>query len=91
MTTARTTPTALHKRYLRTLGIIEIIAGLVVLVLPRLGGPLVAAWLVGIIINLLILGGYGDIALRDFGLMLGAFVLTRLAWAYPAQPPTARR
>jgi hypothetical protein len=66
-------------------GAIEIVAGLVVLVLPRFGAPLVAAWLAGIILNLLLVGGYGDIALRDFGLMLAALVLTRLAWAYPAR------
>ncbi|MGN6780112.1 MAG: hypothetical protein ACTHJH_01265 [Marmoricola sp.] len=64
-------------------GVIEIVAGLVVLVAPRFGGPLVAAWLAGIIVNLLVLGGYGDVALRDVGLMLAALVLTRLAWAYP--------
>lgn len=64
-------------------GGIEIVAGIAVLLLPRLGGPLVAAWLGGIIVNLLIVGGYGDIALRDFGLMLAAIVLARLAWAYP--------
>jgi hypothetical protein len=63
-------------------GVIEIIAGLVVLVAPRFGGFLVAAWLGGIIVNLLLVGGYGDIALRDFGLMLGALSLTRLAAAY---------
>jgi hypothetical protein len=63
-------------------GVIEIVAGLVVAVAPRFGGFLVAAWLGGIIVNLLIVGGYGDIALRDFGLMLGALSLTRLAAAY---------
>jgi hypothetical protein len=63
-------------------GVIEIIAGLVVLVAPRFGGYLVAAWLGGIIVNLLLVGGYGDIALRDFGLMLSALTLTRLASAY---------
>src|SRR4051794_13449512 len=62
-------------------GVIEIAAGLVVATLPRFGGPLVAGWLAGIIVNLLIVGGYGDIALRDFGLMLGALTLTRLAVA----------
>jgi hypothetical protein len=65
-------------------GVIEIVAGLAVLLLPRLGGPLVAVWLAGIIVNLLMVGGYGDVALRDFGLMLAALVLARLAWAYPA-------
>jgi uncharacterized membrane protein YphA (DoxX/SURF4 family) len=60
-------------------GVIEIAAGLVVAVAPRFGGLLVAAWLGGIIVNLLIVGGYGDIALRDFGLLLGALTLARLA------------
>jgi hypothetical protein len=60
-------------------GVIEIAAGLVVAVAPRFGGFLVAAWLGGIIVNLLLVGGYGDIALRDFGLLLGALTLARLA------------
>jgi hypothetical protein len=72
-------------------GGVEIVAGLVVLLLPRVGAPLVAAWLAGIIVNLLIVGGYGDIALRDFGLMLAALVLARLAWAYPAGLPRTWR
>lgn len=63
-------------------GVVEIVAGLVVLVKPKYGAPLVAAWLLGIIIDLLSYSGYYDIALRDFGLMLGALTLTRLAWAY---------
>jgi uncharacterized membrane protein YphA (DoxX/SURF4 family) len=62
-------------------GGIEIIAGLVVLVAPRFGGLLVAGWLAGIIVSLLLVGGYGDIALRDFGLLLGALTLARLASA----------
>jgi uncharacterized membrane protein YphA (DoxX/SURF4 family) len=65
-------------------GAIEILAGLVVLVMPRFGGLLVAGWLAGIIVSLLLAGGYGDIALRDFGLLLGALTLSRLAGAYPA-------
>src|SRR6476661_1096369 len=60
-------------------GVIEIVAGLVVAVRPKIGGPLVAAWLGGIIINLLTLPGFYDVALRDFGLMLAALTLTRLA------------
>jgi uncharacterized membrane protein YphA (DoxX/SURF4 family) len=60
-------------------GVVEIVAGLVVAVAPRFGGYLVAAWLGGIILNLLLVGGYGDIALRDFGLLLGAVALSRLA------------
>src|SRR4051794_14421792 len=65
-------------------GVVEIFAGLVVAVTPRFGGLLVAGWLAGIIVNLLIVGGYGDIALRDFGLLLGALTLARLASAFPA-------
>ena len=60
-------------------GVVEIAAGLVVAFAPRFGGLLVAAWLGGIIVNLLLVGGYGDIALRDFGLLLGALTLSRLA------------
>ena len=64
-------------------GVIEIVAGLVVAIRPRFGGYLVAAWLAGIIVNLLILGDYYDIALRDFGLLLAALSLARLA-TFPA-------
>jgi hypothetical protein len=60
-------------------GVIEIVAGLVVAVRPRFGGYLVAAWLAGIIVNLLLMGDFYDIALRDFGLLLGALTLARLA------------
>jgi uncharacterized membrane protein YphA (DoxX/SURF4 family) len=63
-------------------GGIEIVAGLVVAIAPRFGGMLVAAWLGGIIVNLLLAGGYGDIALRDFGLLIGALALSRLAAAH---------
>ena len=63
-------------------GVVEIAAGLVVAVVPRFGGLLVAAWLAGIIVSLLLVGGYGDIALRDFGLLLAALSLSRLASAY---------
>jgi hypothetical protein len=62
-------------------GVIEVVAGIVVAVAPRYGSLLVAAWLGGIIVNLLLAGGYGDVALRDFGLMLGALTLARLAWS----------
>ena len=63
-------------------GVIEIVAGLVVALRPRFGGPLVAAWLAGIIFNLLTYSDFYDIALRDFGLLLGALTLTRLATVY---------
>ena len=65
-------------------GGVEIAAGLIVAVAPIIGAPLVAAWLAGIIVNLLTNEPpeYYDIALRDFGLMLAALTLTRLAFAF---------
>jgi hypothetical protein len=74
-------PGTAHQAML-AVGVVEIVAGLVVAVLPRFGGPLVAVWLAGIILNLILIGGYGDVALRDFGLLVAALGLTRLAWAY---------
>ena len=59
-------------------GAVEIVAGLVVFALPRYGALLVAGWLGGIIVRLLLVGGSGGIALRDFGLLLGALTLARL-------------
>jgi hypothetical protein len=64
---------------MRIVGVIEIAAGLLVAVAPRLGAYVVAAWLGGIIVNLLTLPGFYDIALRDFGLLVGALALARLA------------
>jgi hypothetical protein len=60
-------------------GVVEIVAGLVVAVAPRWGGLLVAAWLAGIIVNLVSTGEYYDIALRDVGLLAGALALSLLA------------
>jgi uncharacterized membrane protein YphA (DoxX/SURF4 family) len=60
-------------------GVIEIAAGVLVGIAPRIGAWVVAAWLAGIIINLLTLSGYYDIALRDFGLLVGAIALGLLA------------
>ena len=60
-------------------GVVEILAGVVVAVAPRFGGWLVAAWLGGIIVNLLTIPGFYDIALRDVGLLAGAVALARLA------------
>src|SRR3954470_19405375 len=71
-------------------GVIEIVAGLVVLTMPRFGGILVAGWLAGIILNLLLVGGYGDVAFRDFGLMLTALTLSRLSFADVAHSPNVR-
>jgi hypothetical protein len=64
-------------------GVIEIAAGVLVAVRPRIGGYVVAVWLWGIIVNLLVAGDFYDIALRDFGLSLGALALALLAEAYP--------
>jgi len=72
---------------LYAVGVIEIVAGLVVAMRPRWGGYLVAGWLAAIILNLLSVPGFYDIALRDFGLMLAALTLARLATAFtPARP-----
>jgi hypothetical protein len=60
-------------------GVVEIAAGLLVLAMPRVGGYVVAMWLAGIIVNLVSTGEYYDIALRDFGLLVGALALARLA------------
>lgn len=62
-------------------GVIEMLAGLLVAFRPRIGSLVVAAWLFGIIVNLLILGNFYDVALRDFGLLVGALALNRLATA----------
>ena len=66
---------------------IEIVAGIFVFVKPRYGAYVVAAWLAGIILDLLTYSGYYDVALRDFGLLLGALTLGRLASVY--DPPGA--
>jgi hypothetical protein len=65
--------------FMLLVGVIEMIAGVLVAFAPRIGGYVVAAWLAGIIVNLLLIPGYFDIALRDFGLALGALALARLA------------
>jgi uncharacterized membrane protein YphA (DoxX/SURF4 family) len=60
-------------------GVVEIAAGIAVAVRPQFGSLLVAAWLGGIILNLLLLGAFFDVALRDFGLLVGALALNRLS------------
>jgi hypothetical protein len=64
--------------FMLAVGVIEVVAGIVVAVKPSVGGFIVAAWFWGIIVNLLLIPGYFDIALRDFGLSLGALALARL-------------
>ena len=85
--------------FMYVVGVIEIVAGILVAVAPRIGAYVVAAWLAGIILNLLTADPptYYDIALRDFGLMLGALTLGRLAGAVhgasavsPAEEPLRR-
>jgi uncharacterized membrane protein YphA (DoxX/SURF4 family) len=75
--------------FMYVVGAIEIVAGVSVALKPRYGAYIVAGWLAGIVINLLTASGYYDIALRDFGLMLAALTLARLASVY--DPPLRRR
>jgi uncharacterized membrane protein YphA (DoxX/SURF4 family) len=72
------------QQFMYFVGVTEILAGVTVALKPRYGAYVVAAWLGGIVINLVSYSGYYDIALRDFGLMLGALTLARLASVYDA-------
>jgi uncharacterized membrane protein YphA (DoxX/SURF4 family) len=74
-------PLSAHQTML-VVGVIEIVAGIAVAIKPRYAAYIVAAWLAGIIVNLLSYPGFYDIALRDFGLMLAAVTLGRLAYVY---------
>jgi uncharacterized membrane protein YphA (DoxX/SURF4 family) len=78
---ARISPIPPHTLML-VIGVIEIAAGIGVALKPRIFAYVVAAWLAVIIINLLLIPGYFDIALRDFGLLLGALALARLSQQY---------
>ena len=71
-------PGTAHQAML-AVGVVEVVAGVVVAVAPRWGAPLVALWLAGIIVDLVTLGDYYDVALRDFGLLVSALALARLA------------
>jgi uncharacterized membrane protein YphA (DoxX/SURF4 family) len=75
--------TATHTMHF--VGVVEIVAGVLVALKPRYAAYVVAAWLAGIVVDLLSHAGYFDIALRDFGLMLAALTLARLASKY--DPP----
>jgi hypothetical protein len=77
----RMLPMSAHA-FMLLVGAVEIVAGLLVAIRPRIGAYVVAAWLLGIIVNLLLTGHYFDIALRDFGLMLAAIALGRLSATY---------
>lgn len=68
--------------FMRVVGVVEIAAGVVVAVRPKIGGLIVSAWLMAIIINLLLARGFYDIALRDLGLALGALSLSLLSRGY---------
>ncbi|HEY8700373.1 MAG TPA: hypothetical protein VIM08_05325 [Arthrobacter sp.] len=65
--------------FMYIVGVVEVIAGIAVAVRPRFGSLLVAVWLLGIIVNLLVLGSFYDVALRDFGLLVAALALNRLS------------
>ena len=72
--------------FMQVVGVVEIVAGIGVAVRPRIFSYVVAAWLWGIIINLLLIPGYYDVALRDFGLLVAALALARLAQAFRSRP-----
>jgi hypothetical protein len=80
----RLVPGTAHQAML-AVGVVEVLAGLLVAVRPHLGGYVVAAWLAGIIGNLLLLQDFYDVALRDVGLLLAALALARLATTFRAQ------
>jgi uncharacterized membrane protein YphA (DoxX/SURF4 family) len=73
-------------QFMLVVGVIEIAAGIGVAVKPRFFGYVVAAWLLAIILNLLLMRAYYDIALRDFGLALGALSLAYLSKNYDPAP-----
>lgn len=72
-------PGTAHQAML-AVGVIEVVAGIAVAVAPRFGALLVAGWLAGIIVNLVTMGEYYDVALRDFGLLVSALALATLAF-----------
>jgi hypothetical protein len=85
---ARMLPFSGHT-FMLIVGVIEIVAGLLVWFKPRIGAYVVMAWLWGIILDLLLVPGYYDVALRDFGLSLGALALARLSTVEVTAPAAA--
>ena len=83
-------PGSAHQAML-AVGVVEILAGVLVAVRPAIGAYVVAGWLLGIIVNLLSIGDYYDIALRDFGLLVSALALARLAAPGPSAPSRPAR
>jgi uncharacterized membrane protein YphA (DoxX/SURF4 family) len=77
------------QQFMYVVGAVEIVAGISVALKPRYGAYVVAGWLAGIIVSLLTYSGFYDVALRDFGLMLAALTLGRLASVY--DPPLQLR
>lgn len=72
--------------FMLAVGVIEIAAGLLVFFRPQIGAYVVTLWLWGIIVNLLLIPGFYDVALRDFGLSLGALALARLSQQFDSKP-----
>ena len=68
--------------FMYVVGVVEIVAGILVWFKPRWGSYVVVLWLLGIIVNLVTYPGFYDVALRDFGLLLGAMALGRLSEVY---------
>ncbi|HET6560441.1 MAG TPA: hypothetical protein VFG72_01070 [Marmoricola sp.] len=81
-------PGTAHQAML-AVGVIEVVAGILVAVRPDIGGYVVAAWLAGIILNLVTMGEYLDVALRDFGLLVAALALAQLAYAARSKTKSA--
>ena len=91
-TVADLSPFTVHQT-MAVVGVIEVVAGAVVAVAPRIGAPVVSLWLLGVVGNLLLLHGYLDVALRDVGLLLASLALWRLATVYSTRTlwPAPRR
>lgn len=79
------------QQFMYVVGVVEIAAGILVAVRPLIGGYVVAAWLAGIIVNLLLIPGFYDVAVRDVGLLLAALALARLAATFRRTAPRPAR